>query len=82
MRRIFTCPIPFTWCPTCGKVLKAADALGVEYRRRKVWQFPREKRTEVIELSGQNRVPIIVEDDGFVMHESDDIVAYLREKYG
>lgn len=82
MRTIYTCPVPFTWCPACGKVLKAADQLGVEYRRKKVWQFPRERRTEVIELSGQNLVPIIVEEDGSVMHESDDIVDYLKTTYG
>ena len=82
MRKIYTCPVPFTWCPACGKVLKAADRLGMEYERKKVWQFPRDKRTEVIELSGQNLVPILVEDDGSVLHESSDIVQHLEEKYG
>ncbi len=81
MRTIYTCPVPFAWCPTCGKPLKAANRLGVEYQRKKVWQFPREKRAKVIELSGQNRVPIIVDGDT-VMHESDDIVQYLDKKYG
>lgn len=82
MRTIHTCPLPFAWCPVCGKVLKAADRLGVEYERKRTWTFPREKRTEIIELSGQNRVPILVEDDGMVMHESGDIVQYLDQKYG
>lgn len=82
MRTIYTCPIPSTWCPACGKVLREANGLGIEYRRKKVWQFPRERRREVIDLSGQDRVPIIADNDGFVLHESGDIVKYLRTKYG
>lgn len=81
MRTIYTCPVPSTWCPVCGKVVKAARDLGVDFQRKTAW-FPRSRRTEVIRLSGQNRVPIIVEDDGFVMHESAEIVKYLRGKYG
>lgn len=80
MRTIFTCPVPFALCPVCGKVIKAAKRLGLDYERKRAW-FPRSKRTEVIRLSGQSRVPIIVED-GFVMHESAEIVKYLEGKYG
>jgi glutathione S-transferase len=81
MRVIYTCPVPSTWCPVCGKVVRTARKLGLPFERRTAW-FPRSRRTEVIRLSGQNRVPIIVEDDGFVMHESRDIVAYLEKKHG
>jgi len=77
---IHTCPIPRDWCPACGKVIKAANQLGLEYERKKYWTT-RDRRTEVIELTGQNRVPVI-QDGDFVMRESSDIVEYLHEKYG
>ena len=80
MLRIHTCPIPRDWCPACGKVVKAANELGLDYERKKWWTL-RSGRTEVIELSGQNLVPII-QDDDYVMNESKDIVKYLHEKYG
>ena len=81
MRTIYTCPIPSTWCPVCGKVVKKAKELDLPFERKTAW-FPRSRRTDVIRLSGQDRVPIIVEDDGYVMKESKDIVRYLQEKYG
>lgn len=81
MRTIYTCPIPSTWCPVCGKVVKKARELDLPFERKTAW-FPRSRRTDVIRLSGQDRVPIIVEDDGHVMHESKDIVRYLDGKYG
>lgn len=79
--QIFMCPVPSTWCPVCGKVARTANELGIKYERKTAW-FPRSRRAEVIRLSGQNRVPILVEDDGSVMHESADIVAHLKSKYG
>jgi glutaredoxin 3 len=82
MYDIYTCPVPSKWCPVCGKVLKAADALGVPYRRKTVWQ-PRPWRRKIIELSGQRLVPLLVDEEkGFVMNESGDIVRYLREQHG
>ncbi|MFN7975664.1 MAG: glutathione S-transferase N-terminal domain-containing protein [Acidobacteriota bacterium] len=80
MRTIYTCPLPFALCPVCGKVIKAAKAHRLEYERKIAW-FPRSTRKEVIRLSGQNRVPIIVEEDGHVMHESSEIVKYIETKY-
>lgn len=80
MRTIYTCPVPSTWCPVCGKVVKKARELGIPFERKIAW-FPRSRRHDVIRLSGQDRVPIIVEEDGLVMKESKDIVRYLDEKY-
>lgn len=82
MIRIHTCPLPSSWCPACGKVIKAAERLGVPYERKKVWQFPRSRRKEVIALSGQQYVPILVEEDGQVLHESDVLVAHLERTHG
>jgi glutathione S-transferase len=81
MRIIYTCPLPSNWCPVCGKVITAAREVGIDYKRKIGW-FPRFLRKEVIRLTGQNRVPILIEDDGLVMRESRDIAAYLRKTYG
>ena len=81
MRVIYTCPIPSDWCPVCGKVVRAARRLNLDYKRKIGW-FPRSLRREVIRRTGQSRVPVLFEDDGLAMHESRDIVAYLHKTYG
>jgi glutathione S-transferase len=72
-----------TGCPYCAKVRRKLDELGLEYESHTV---PRShaKRTEVEALSGQTRVPVLVDEDNGVegMPESDDIVEYLDEQYG
>ena len=69
-------------CPYCGKVLDTLEQLGLEYDSVEVPSAPAE-RTEVKEVSGQTRVPVIVDEDHGVdgMHESDDIVDYLERTY-
>lgn len=67
----------FTDCPYCAKVRKKLEELGLEYEKIEV--DPADKPDVVIELGGT--VPII-DDDGHVMNESDDIVMYLEKKFG
>lgn len=70
----------FESCPYCAKVRAAVKELGVELEMRDT----REEdtyREELIELTGRTQVPCLV-IDGKPMHESDDIVNYLRENYG
>lgn len=67
-------------CPYCVIVRRKLDKLGLEYNSIRVSRS-RKNRTEIIELSGQSLVPIIV-DDGKVVNDSAVIVRYLEEKYG
>ena len=69
-------------CPYCAKVIDTLEQLGLEYDSVEV-PSDRAERTEVKEVSGQTRVPVIVDEDHGVdgMHESDDIVEYLEETY-
>lgn len=70
-------------CPYCEKVKRKLDELGLEYESHYVPSV-RSQRTKVKELSGQNQVPVIVDEEHGVdgMNESDDIVRYLQETYG
>ena len=66
-------------CPYCAKVSSVLDNLGISYETVSV-PGSRDLRTELIEVSGQDRVPVIV-DNGEVISDSERIIAYLNEKY-
>lgn len=70
-------------CPFCTKVTRKLDELRLNYVTHQV-PARHSKRTKVKEISGQPRVPVIVDQDHGIdgMNESDDIVAYLEETYG
>jgi glutathione S-transferase len=64
-------------CPYCEKVRKKLAQLGLPYEKVEV--DPANKPKVVVDLGGT--VPVI-DDNGMVMNESDDIVEYLEQKYG
>lgn len=68
------------WCPYCHRVREALTELGLAYETVTV-PASRPARTEVIELSGQAKVPVIKDDD-LVVADSARIVEYLEETYG
>lgn len=70
-------------CPYCTKVTRKLDELGLDYLTHTV-PAPHSQRTEVREISGQPRVPVIVDPDHGIdgMPESTDIVEYLDATYG
>lgn len=59
MATLYRCPTPTNWLCPCGKVARALKADGVEYQEVRVPQR-RSKREEVHELTGQQRVPVLV----------------------
>lgn len=71
-------------CPFCARVRNFLADRGLEIERRDVLSRP-EYRRELIEATGRSTVPClrIEEDDGSVrwMHESADIIAYLRTRF-
>ncbi len=75
----------FHSCPYCQRVLGAIDDLGLGIELRDVRADP-ERRRELVEATGRGTVPClrIEEPGGQVrwMHESLDIVAFLREQFG
>lgn len=61
-------------CPFCEKVRLALALEGLEYESH---QIDPSDRSEVQRLSGQNKVPIMVEEDGTVILESNRILQRL-----
>lgn len=72
----------------CAKAAKALDAAGYRYELRTVgsyrlmpwtWGHREDDRAEVRRLSGQNLVPILVQDDGEVIAGSSTIARWAGE---
>ncbi len=67
-------------CPWCGAARQAHanDGGGCEIIEV---PYPRDERTELVELTGQPRVPVLVDGDE-VIHDSRRIVRHLYQRYG
>ena len=89
---LYTCPaqkhggsMPLVQHP-CGLAAKALDEGGHRYEIEVVGGFKRVpfsrrgKRDRIRELTGQEDVPVLVTDDGTVVHGSQQIVAWARER--
>jgi len=87
---LYTCPArthganaPLVKHP-CGVAAKALDAAGQTYKVKVVGGFKnlpfsrRGKRQEIIDLTGQQDVPVLVTDDGSIIAGSQAIVAWAR----
>ena len=69
----------FENCPYCAKVRGLLGDKGLEYEKVEV-PIDREERTELVEVSGQLMVPVLV-DGETVINDSAAILTYLNEKY-
>jgi glutathione S-transferase len=64
------------------KVHWALEELGVPYSYKNVDLLKREQKTpEFLALNPNGRVPVI-DDDGFILHESNAILWYVADKFG
>jgi len=68
------------WCWYCRRVREKLDALGLDYEVVEV-PIPHSKRREVLRVSGQTSVPVLV-DGETVIDDDDRIIPYLEERYG
>ena len=65
------------------KVLWCCGEIGVEYERIDMGrEFGGNREPEYLALNPNGLVPTIVEDDGFVLWESNAIIRYLARRYG
>lgn len=62
----------------CWQVQKALDESGIEYELVKHPTFPRSRRTEYIELTGQKLLPAIELENGTVIRESKTLVEMIK----
>jgi glutathione S-transferase len=77
---LYRCRTPTNLLCPCGAVERRLRKLGIEHRTERVPQS-RSKRLEIEELTGQRRVPVLVDGDE-VVHDSKRIVQYLMWKHG
>ena len=63
-------------CPYCKRAKDALDAKGIEYEEIQV-PGPKEKRTVLKQISGQNSVPVLLEVIG-AENQDDDIIDWLE----
>ncbi|MDQ6767865.1 MAG: glutaredoxin family protein [Candidatus Eremiobacteraeota bacterium] len=68
------------WCWYCQRVRKKLDELGLDYDVVEV-PIRHSQRKEVIEVSGQSSVPVLVDGDR-VLDDDDMIIPYLDQTYG
>jgi glutathione S-transferase len=76
---LYRCKTPTNVLCPCGAAGRKLNKLGIEYRTERV-PFGRSKRPEIVELTGQNRVPVLVDGEE-IIHDSKRIVEYLDRKY-
>jgi glutathione S-transferase len=76
MATLYRCTTPTDWLCPCGKVARALRRHGVEHEEIRVPQR-RSRRPEVVALSGQRRVPLLVLD-GEALCDSKRIVEHLE----
>ena len=76
MATLYRCTTPTDWLCPCGRVARALRREGIAVDTVKVPQR-RSQRPEVVALSGQRRVPLLV-IDGEVICDSRRIVEHLR----
>ena len=66
-------------CPYCRMVTDVLDAGKIPYQKIEV-PAPRHLRKEVLAVSGQSLVPVLV-DGANVLKDEDEILAYLRKRF-
>ena len=76
MAVLYRCKAPSNRVCRCGKVARRLDALGIDYGEVRVPLRQRD-RDEVIELTGQRLVPVLV-DGNEIVNDSHRILEYLE----
>jgi glutathione S-transferase len=77
---LYRCRTPTDLLCPCGAVARRLRRLGVEHRTERV-AYRRRRRPEIVELTKQRRVPVLVDGDE-VIHDSRRIIQYLDYAYG
>ena len=68
-----------TTCPYCQEVLRFMDEHDITMETRDI--HVGNNRADLVNIGGKAQVPCLV-INGKPMYESDDIVAYLKQKLG
>jgi glutathione S-transferase len=76
MATLHRCLTPTNWLCPCGRTARALKRAGVEYDTVRV-PYRKRDRAQVIELTGQRRVPVLVLGDQAIV-DSKRIVEHLE----
>ena len=76
---LYRCRTPTNVLCPCGAVARRLKKLGIEHRTERL-PYRRASRPEIEELTGQRRIPVLVDGDE-VVHDSKRILQYLDWKY-
>jgi glutathione S-transferase len=77
---LYRCRTPSNVLCPCGAVARRLNKLDLAYRTERV-PYRRSDRPEIVELTGQKRVPVLIDGDE-VIHDSKRINEYLQWRYG
>ena len=76
MAILYRCKTPTNWLCACGKVERRLQKAGIEHATVRV-PFRKRDRDEIVELSDQRWVPVLVHGEE-VVSDSHRIVEYLE----
>jgi glutaredoxin len=77
---LYRCPTRTNFLCPCGSVERKLRKLGIEHETVRL-PYKRRGRPEIEELTGQKRVPVLVDGDEIV-HDSRRITEYLDWAHG
>lgn len=78
-RVLYRCRVPTDFLCPCGATARALKRAGLEHRTERV-PLRRGERPEIVELTGQRRVPVLVDGDE-VIWDSRRIREYVGWRY-
>ncbi len=76
---LYRCRTPTNVLCPCGAVERRLRKLGIEHRTERL-TYRRRDRPEIVELTGQDRVPVLIDGDE-VVHDSRRILQYLDHEH-
>jgi glutathione S-transferase len=79
MATLYRCTTPTDWLCPCGRVARTLTREGISFEAVRVPQR-RSRRPEVVALSGQERVPLLILD-GEVICDSKRIISELERRH-
>ncbi len=79
-RVLYRCRTPTNFLCPCGAVARRLKKRDLEHRTERVSFRRKGRRPEIVELTGQERVPVLV-DDAEVVHDSRRILEYVEWRY-
>jgi glutathione S-transferase len=77
---LYRCPAPTDRLCPCGRAARSLKDADVDFETVKV-PVRKSKRPEIVELTGQKRVPVLVSGDE-VIHDSKRIVEFVEREFG